>query len=181
MAEEDIQDIMRRHGIYSPHAQVRMMNKAFTEDQRGQPIRDADVITAANGMYFTDDEINRFRERSSDHCPTYGNCPTCFRTGAIGTLCIPCENTDHYQATFYRDNKAAQGRRILDAKYVTRLMEASPEFQVPLADRRYQWLRTPCFFLNSGLIGLWARRLHPNDKEAATAFELKVYDGLEFN
>lgn len=64
--------------------------KGYTEDQRGQDIRDQDVIRAANGKWFTFDECLHFKEKSFQRAPTYGTCPRCWMSGPLNLFCREC-------------------------------------------------------------------------------------------
>ena len=67
-----------------------MINRNYTPDQRGQDIRDEDVLRPSNHKWTGPGEINNMRVRSTDRCPTYGSCLKCFRSGPYGRLCNNC-------------------------------------------------------------------------------------------
>ena len=54
-------------------------------------IPDEDVLQAANGMYFTSQEIETWKVKNTQDMQTYGNCGRCYRSGPIGTKCSLCK------------------------------------------------------------------------------------------
>ena len=140
-----------------------IINANYTSDQKGHPIRDEDTIRAANGIWYTQAEIKAFRNKSTAWCPTYGNCPYCYRMGPVGGGCSNCRHRRNFEiisyANRYHDNEASTtNQRIIDAHYITSLMEAPTEFAVPDADCTYEWLSTPC---HCWITSLHSRQTNP--------------------
>ena len=101
-----------------------------TPDQAGQPIRDEDIIRADNGMFFTQDEIAHFRDRSRMICPTYGTCTGCWKAGPVGKRCNDCDDDN----IGFKVVKLIGGMgRIADSEFIARFFNKGIE-QV-LADR----------------------------------------------
>ena len=106
-------------------------------------IREEDTIRAReNGKWYTDFKASKFRDKSSDRYPTYGNCPFCFKAGPIGRQCNECNKENNiYCVIMYGMNPLNGHHMILDAENIARVFNKTIE--VAKADRQYRWLRTP--------------------------------------
>ncbi len=91
----------------------------YTDDQAGQAIREQDVIRAENGLFYADDEVRRFQERSLMRCPTYGTCPHCWGAGPVNQLCGECEPINTGFMVLYAGYNST---RILDSERVATVL-----------------------------------------------------------
>ena len=111
---------------------------SYTPDQAGQPIRDEDIIRADNGMFFTQDEIAHFRDRSRMTCPTYGTCTGCWKAGPVGKRCNDCDDDNvGFKVVFIGVGIG----RIVDSEFIARFFNKGIE--QALADRLDICIRTP--------------------------------------
>lgn len=104
------------------------------------------VVRALNGALFYVNHLVNWRQ-SSQRCPTYGNCPSCFSSGPLGTICTNCSDRgiigddsrvrSHRYSTFY-----AQSGMMIDAE---QLRSGCPTaLHTPMrANARQSWMRTP--------------------------------------
>ena len=130
---------------------TRRMLTTYTADQEGMDIRTEDTIRAANGKWFTPFELSHFRDKSSDHCPTYGSCPHCFKAGPVGQQCIDCKNDKTIYLVLCAGMEADGGRNIiLDSENVARVFRKTTE--IAKADRQYRWLQTPILHLRRDIV-----------------------------
>ena len=124
----------------APRTRSRRIVVNYTDDQEGLPIRDEDVIRAENGMWYTEEEERKFKNKSRAHCPTYGNCLNCLKCGPVGKTCNECDSifAEYFIAFIWtRDGYS----RIADAEYVARVVGKGSE--IALADRYYLWHEEP--------------------------------------
>jgi hypothetical protein len=66
--------------------------REYKEEMAGKKIPDKMVVRAANGGWFTNNAVQNFKWKSTPHCPTYGVCNQCFRSGPVHMLCQKCRD-----------------------------------------------------------------------------------------
>jgi hypothetical protein len=93
--------------------------KGYKNEMQGMKIPDEMVIRAANGRWFTEEEVQNF---ASDRCPTYGTCKKCLGSGPTGMHCQACRRqNDHYQCPYMGVFK----KKWLDAEWISRMARAT--------------------------------------------------------
>jgi hypothetical protein len=71
--------------------------KGYKDEMKGTKIPDDMAVRAANGRWFTGEEVNDFKNKSMDRCPTYGLCNGCSGSGPSGMHCQVCMmSNNHY-------------------------------------------------------------------------------------
>ena len=66
---------------------TRHMLLNYADYEEDEDIRDEDVIRSKQGLFHTEEEIEAFKLKSKDHCPTCGNCNRCWSSGPVGEMC----------------------------------------------------------------------------------------------
>jgi hypothetical protein len=91
--------------------------REFKEEMRGKKIPDDMVVKAANGRWFTKQEVTDFVLKSTPRCPTYGVCSHCFSSGPVHMLCQKCKTEGHR----YFIPRIGEGcGKFLDAEWMSR-------------------------------------------------------------
>jgi hypothetical protein len=116
-----------------------IINKNYTPDQKGQEIRQEDMVRPLNRKITTMGESMKWKEISRSRAPTYGSCEYCFRSGPLGKGCNRC-NFGEYQALLLLMRGGAI--KTLDLITISKIMGEGHE--VCLADHQMNWNRTPC-------------------------------------
>jgi len=120
---------------------VRRILHIYTEDQRGQPIKEEDVCQPSNGRYTEGDYfVNPYGKQWKDissmfRCPTYGSCTMCYKCGPVGKICSTCQGRDGY--VILKVNR----HKIVDAEHLATALGRGKE--TARADRKVQWVRQP--------------------------------------
>jgi hypothetical protein len=57
----------------------------------GTMIPDEMVVKATNGRWFTKEEVQNFKLKSTLQCPTYSVCDLCFGSGPVHMFCQKCK------------------------------------------------------------------------------------------
>jgi hypothetical protein len=52
--------------------------REYKDEMAGKKIPDKMVVRAANGRWFTNEEVQDFKKKSTPRCPTYGVCELCY-------------------------------------------------------------------------------------------------------
>jgi hypothetical protein len=111
-------------------------------------IDEKDVVRAKNGRYFTPMEVSSFKEKNTQHCPTYGLCTECLDVGPVGLLCKRCPNdeyNEYYGATFIdmsdKHGWMRREQRWIDCEFVAKVLNT--DIIIEKANRKATWLRTP--------------------------------------
>ena len=98
-------------------------------------ILDEDVVRPENHKWVDKNEDeNRYKEKSTMRCPTYGTCEECWRSGPTGKACMDCGQRSHYMMTQYRGT-------IIDSQTLAEYLGKGHE--VAKANRTHRYLRTP--------------------------------------
>lgn len=145
------------HGV--PRTPRRIV-VGYTEDQEGQEIRNDDTIRASNGRWYKDDEIKRFRDRSTGVCPTYGNCVGCFKCGPVGKKCDECIDPQKGYAVIFMITMSGD-KRIIDAEYLARMSRKGQE--IAKADRTQAWVRMPTKTMDESALYRKVMSVYVND------------------
>ena len=106
-----------RYSAFVPKTGPQTVVIGYTDDQNGKDIREKDVIRAANGKWYTQDELDKFRDKSSANCPTYGNCNCCYASGPVGRPCASCQTKE------YSISKGTYYKFYFDAKSISTTMK----------------------------------------------------------
>jgi hypothetical protein len=101
------------------------------EEMRGKKIPDNMVVRAANGRWFTENEVENFVMKSTPRCPTYGICAQCFGSGPVHMLCQKCRNMSEIYQIPRRNGK------FIDVEWISRFFGTS-HLDVR-ADRTQNW------------------------------------------
>ena len=125
---------------------IRYMLRQYEESMGGRIIPDHLVTRAPNGRYWKNTERELLKEYSMDRSPTYGLCCICCSSGPVGMHCQKCR----LKGWIYKAVKTADV--IIDATWVSRFFWAT--HMDALADRQYQWLRTPTMIFKNELLRL---------------------------
>ena len=121
-----------------------IINKNYTPDQKGQEIRQEDVVRPLNHKITTSRDP-AWQVVSRSRAPTYGSCRSCFRSGPLGKCCNRCNNANtQYEAILHLVKGANE---TLDSITLSEVMGQGHE--VCLADHMMDWNRTPCRHFNS--------------------------------
>jgi hypothetical protein len=107
----------------------------WTEDQKGQNIREEDVVRPKNHKYSVPDTNNRhgnWRKLSTAECPTYGTCEFCWKSGPTGKFCNECERSPDKLKPRYKFVRF-DVEKILDSVTLAKLLRMNHE--VAKADR----------------------------------------------
>jgi hypothetical protein len=96
--------------------------REFKEDMRGKKIPDDMVVRAANGRWFTRQEVFDFELKSTPRCPTYGVCSHCFSSGPVHMLCQKCKTEGHRYFIPRIDGVCG---KYLDAEWISRFFGTS--------------------------------------------------------
>jgi hypothetical protein len=128
----------------------RFITVGYVDDPNDpdRPIADADVVRPSNHIWcrVCGPEAQRFRDKSSPWCPTYGNCDVCYMSGPVGQICSGCnDKTVGYVVVFYQE-------KIIDAQFLATFFGKG--HVVAKANRKYAWLRTPSGNLNSDMLSI---------------------------
>ena len=124
---------------------------AYTDDQEGQDIKDEDVIRAKNGLVFTEEEVEQFRQRSHARCPTYGSCEYCYKAGPVGLKCDDCDDIGVYKVVFaHPQDNERYARRIVDSERLAGLF--NHPILVAKADRMFDWGTTPTMIIKKRIV-----------------------------
>ncbi len=121
-----------------------VINTNHTPDQKGQEIRQEDVVRPLNRKITTMKEVANWKEISRSRAPSYGSCEYCFRSGPLGKRCNRCNNGE-YEAILLLVKGGAIA--TLDSITMSKIMGQGQE--VCLADPKMNWNRTPCRHFNS--------------------------------
>jgi hypothetical protein len=105
--------------------------RPFKEEMIGKKIPDDMVVRAANGRWFTAQEVIDFQMKSTPRCPTYGVCTTCLGSGPVHMLCQKCKRS--WEMYWIPKRK----EKILDAQWISRYFGTS-HLDVR-ADRTQNW------------------------------------------
>jgi hypothetical protein len=124
-----------------------IINKNYTPDQKGQEIRQEDVVRPLNHKITTSkDEVVDWRAVSRSIAPTYGSCSGCYRSGPLGKRCNRCNQANQgYEAILL----LAKGGAIQTLDSITLSEVMGQGHEVCLADHMMNWNRTPCRHFNS--------------------------------
>lgn len=117
--------------------------RGYMDDMAGLVIPDNWVVKADNGRYWQF-ERSDLGAKSTNHCPTYGNCFDCFSSGPTGLHCQNCRVPNRYYHVMLYEEK------ILDATWLSRLFEAT--HMQAMADRTWNRRRVPTFSLRDRAI-----------------------------
>ena len=99
---------------------------AYTDDQDGQSIRSQDVVTANNGIWFTEEEKRSMTDKSCMRCPTYGSCQHCWKSGPVAKRCTSCnDEMCGYSFIFYTTPYGEM--RLLDSQFLSGLLGTGHE------------------------------------------------------
>jgi len=127
-------------GRHSPVPRpLKYIIRNFNPDEEDGPrlINDEEVVKSTNGKFYTWAECKRFRTKSTGHCPTYGNCIRCLKSGPVNKHCNECER--QYEVG-YKVMYLPNGT-IIDAEYLSSIVGKNHE--TALANRTQDWIRTP--------------------------------------
>jgi hypothetical protein len=92
--------------------------KGYKNEMQGMKIPDEMVIRAANGRWFTEEEVQNFATKSTDRCPTYEICEKCLGSGPTGMHCQVCKkHNDYYQCPYM----GVFEKKWLDAEWISRM------------------------------------------------------------
>jgi hypothetical protein len=105
--------------------------REFKEEMRGTKIPDDMVVRAANGRWFTENEVENFVMKSTPRCPTYGICAHCFGSGPVHMWCQKCRKDGEIYMIPKRNGK------FIDAECISRFFGTS-HLDVR-ADRTQRW------------------------------------------
>ena len=134
----------------SPWPEQRIV-VAYTDDQEGKDIKDEDVVRAENGLFYTEEEIGRFRKRSRARCPTYGSCEYCYKAGPVGLKCDDCDGIGTYKVVYAHPQEDKRyARRIVDSEQLAKWFNRST--QIAKADRMFDWGTTPVMFIEKRIV-----------------------------
>jgi hypothetical protein len=122
----------------SPDGKVYLV-RGYMEDRAGQPIPDEWVIRAANGRWFTSEEVCQFKQKSTARCPTYGLCKTCFGSGPNLMYCQACR----HPGCGYKVVRDVESMKILEAEWISRFFATT--HVVADADRTQAWVGQPMY------------------------------------
>ena len=138
-------------------------------------------IRASNHKWYTPPELGSL-DFTTPRRPSYGNCGRCFRTGPMGDRCSGgCPNI--HTAVLWQGNQT----KLLDAHYLTSLMEAPEEFkkpdwfkEAPEEPNKPEIVRfgTPCIILGEDAIAAYSNRKFNPNLLANHAFFWRVLNGL---
>ena len=105
------------------------------------PINPADEIQAANGRFYTQPEIDGFRDKNF---PTYGNCLKCLESGPVGVSCKGfCRGRQYIYFVVYIETSSGSNEwRIPDATFLSGLFQK--HHTVSSANRSPDWKYAPC-------------------------------------
>jgi hypothetical protein len=92
--------------------------KGYKNEMQGTKIPDNMVIRAANGRWFTEEEVQNFKTKSTDRCPTYGLCEQCLGSGPTGMHCQVCKKPNDYYRCPYMGTFE---KKWLDAEWISRM------------------------------------------------------------
>ena len=108
-------------------------------------IREEDVVRPSNHKYATLAEARTFEHKSTAHCPTYGSCCMCYKSGPVGMDC-DCPRQGLYMVVFYGKG------RVVDSISIAEIMGAG--HQVARGNLTWGWIRTPSMGLSYDIVGL---------------------------
>jgi hypothetical protein len=103
----------------------------------GGPIQEVDVVRPGDGRLSTivADRAN-WKIKSTQCCPTYGNCTRCYRSGPTGMACGFCNHEfAGYKLLYWRDV-------YFDAQWIAGWLRLDGHVTA-MADRKVGWLTTP--------------------------------------
>ena len=120
----------------------------------GEDIRPEDVCRPKNHKFFYAGgaESKIINKMNSPHCPTYGSCEGCLKSGPTGKECDECRDRKHkmyYKIQFYDHN-------VLDSITIAELVGKGHE--VAKGNRMYHWIRTPSDAFNTTVIDIKIRK-----------------------
>jgi hypothetical protein len=118
---------------------------------------------AANGQYFTKEEVKDFKLKSTTCCPTYGACDMCHGSGPVQMYFQKCRNP--WQG--YRIVHHMGTMKIIDAEWVSQFFEAT--HFVARADRTQNWPTQKMWNMDAGQIQVYMRCRWPG-KHTMVAF-----------
>ena len=124
---------------------TRHMLLNYADYEEDEDIRDEDVIHSKQGLFCTEEEIEAFKLKSKDHCPTCGNCNRCWSSGPVGEMCTFCTATPDrsigHQVIFMINTAKRTPRIILDAQGISEAHGAN--HKIAKGRSTYRWMRTP--------------------------------------
>lgn len=148
--------------------------RTYTSDQKGQDIKDEDVIRAWNGIGYTQDEQDHFKDTHRSEQPTYGNCILCRSAGPVGKECACDACLPRYQVIGVTHDWNSD--TIIDAEYYAKMFGASVE--VAKADRFITWLQSPYRRITETQLRSMLRTKHKDDEAAYKKEHDKTMIGL---
>ncbi len=172
---------MTEQEIHDLRAQLtpQRMLVTYTDDQKGQDIREEDVVRPFNhvwsGKYSHNDDD--WGAKSKAECPTYGSCQHCYRSGPVGMFCYEHreETPKLTQYMIVRVYHHLHGFIILDSINIAEMLGVGHE--TAKADRTYAWLpgRHPVRNFDPELLEIRAKQMYKGmDPEEASCKVNKV-------
>jgi hypothetical protein len=107
--------------------------REYKDEMAGKVIPDEMVVRAENGRWFTSEEVQDFKTKSTARCPTYGVCENCYGSGPVHMLCQKCKNKNEIYVIVKRHGK------FLDAEWISRFFGTS--HLEARGDRTQNWPR----------------------------------------
>jgi hypothetical protein len=105
-------------------------------------------MVVADDLVFTSQELAEFKNKSTERCPTFGCCPTCWSAGPVSDICNQCYQDPLYQgppadSSRYKIVKVEQRGRVkwVDGRALATMFDL-PVKDV-MADYRVRWLHQP--------------------------------------
>ena len=150
----DTDEPTKRKPIRHPSQYLLVNYQSYQPDEF---VRPEDELRAANGYYYTKAEVKRFCEKTQDHCPVYGSCTLCLRSGPIGKRCDECNSDDAGFTCYmlhYGSAHDPEHSLIIDSCYLAEYLDRGHE--KALGRRRFNWIRTPMRTINFSYIDLEA-------------------------
>ena len=141
----------------------------ITNDDRNKndgPIHDLDVVRPINKVCTTRfvDECQTWLSVSTQCCPTYGNCVTCFRSGPAGMECVHCKMRGSWYVTrFLLKNVLGRGEQYIDAQWFAHMLNLDGNVIV-MANRKAWFLTSPVRSIDEHKLEEACNNLMPENK-----------------
>jgi len=111
--------------------------------EEDEDIRDEDVIHSKQGLFCTEEEIEAFKLKSKDRCPTHRNCNRCWSSGPVGEMCTFCTDTLDCnigcQVICMINTERRTLRIILDAQGIAKAHGANHKIAKGKSTCRWMW------------------------------------------
>jgi hypothetical protein len=130
--------------------------REYKEEMAGKKIPDKMVMRAEIGRWFTNEEVQNFKLKSTPRCPTYGVGDQCFGSGLVHMLCQKCRDKSQIYMIVKRHGK------FLDAEWISRFFGTS-HLDVR-ADRTQKWPRQIILVMNDMQYQLYTNYRWPAGK-----------------